>query len=46
MAGGDITPCEARSVAGVIKTYRKTLEIAEFESRLQSLEQMTNQANL
>ena len=45
MANGDITPSEARSVAGVIETYRKTLETAEFESRLQSLERMTNHAN-
>jgi len=45
MANGDVTPSEASSVAGVIETYRKTLETAEFESRLQSLERMTNHAN-
>jgi hypothetical protein len=45
MANGDVTPSEASSVAGVIETYRKTLEMAEFESRLQSLERMTNHAN-
>jgi len=45
MANGDITPSEASSVAGVIETYRKTLETVELESRLQSLERMTNHAN-
>jgi len=42
LADGDITPSEASSVAGVIETYRKTLETAEFEGRLKSLEQVTN----
>ena len=45
MANGDVTPSEASSVAGVIETYRKTLETVELESRLQSLERMTNHAN-
>ncbi len=44
LADGDITPNEASSVAGVIETYRKTLETAEFEKRLQSLEQVTQNA--
>ena len=38
LADGDITPTEASSVAGVIETYRKTLETAEFEGRLSALE--------
>ena len=38
LADGDITPNEASSVAGVIETYRKTLETAEFEGRLSALE--------
>ena len=38
LADGDITPSEASSVAGVIETYRKTLETAEFEGRLEALE--------
>ena len=41
LADGDITPNEASSVAGVIETYRKTLETAEFEGRLKSLEQVS-----
>lgn len=44
LADGDITPSEASSVAGVIEIYRKTLETAEFEGRLQSLERVTNHA--
>ena len=44
LADGDITPNEASSVAGVIETYRKTLETAEFESRLKSLERVTQNA--
>ena len=44
LADGDITPSEASSVSGVIETYRKTLETAEFEGRLQSLERVTNHA--
>jgi hypothetical protein len=38
LADGDITPNEASSVAGVIETYRKTLETANFEGRLSALE--------
>ena len=45
MTNGEMTPSEASSVAGVIETYRKALETALFESRLQSLEQMANHAN-
>ena len=44
LADGDITPNEASSVAGVIETYRKTLETAEFEGRLKSLEQVSQNA--
>jgi hypothetical protein len=42
LADGDITPSEASSVSGVIKIYCRTLETAEFEGRLQSLERVTN----
>ena len=42
LADGDITPGEAHSVAGVIETYRKTLETAEFENRIAALERVTN----
>ena len=45
LADGDITPSEASSVSGVIEIYRKTLETAEFEARLQSLERVTNHEN-
>jgi hypothetical protein len=42
LADGDMTPIEASNVSGVIEIYRKTLETAEFEGRLKSLEQVTN----
>jgi hypothetical protein len=38
LAAGEITPSEANSVAGVIETYRRTLETAEFENRIATLE--------
>jgi hypothetical protein len=38
LASGDITPGEASSVAGVIETFRKTLETAELEGRILLLE--------
>jgi hypothetical protein len=38
LADGDVTPSEASCVAGVIETYRKTLETAEFENRILALE--------
>ena len=44
LADGDITPSEASSVSGVIEIYRKTLETAEFEGRLKSLEQVSQNA--
>lgn len=44
LADGEITPSEASSVASVIETYRRTLETAEFEGRLQSLERVTQNA--
>ena len=39
VAEGDITPDEASRVAGIVETYRKTLEMTELETRLQALEQ-------
>jgi hypothetical protein len=39
LSDGEITPSEASSVTGVIETYRRTLETAEFEGRLEALEQ-------
>jgi hypothetical protein len=38
LANGDITPGEASSVAGVIETYRRTLETTEIEDRIAALE--------
>jgi hypothetical protein len=38
LANGDITPGEASSVAGVIETYRRTLETTEIEERISALE--------
>ena len=39
LAAGEMTPSEASSIAGVIETYRKTLETAELEGRIAALEQ-------
>lgn len=39
LAAGDMTPSEASSIAGVIETYRKTLETTELEDRIIALEQ-------
>ena len=39
LANGDITPNEASSVSRIIEAYRKTLETAELEDRLEALEQ-------
>ncbi len=38
MADGSITPSEAAAVAGVVETYRRTVESAELERRLEVLE--------
>ena len=38
MAAGDITPSEAAAVAGVVETYRRTVETADIERRLAELE--------
>ena len=38
MADGDVTPAEATAVAGVVETYRRTLETAEIERRVAALE--------
>ena len=35
---GDLTPAEATRVMGLIDSYRRTLELTEFESRPQILE--------
>lgn len=38
MAAGTITPSEAAAVAGVVETYRRTVETCEIERRLVALE--------
>jgi hypothetical protein len=38
VASGNISPGEAQAVAGVIETYRRTLETEEIERRLENLE--------
>ncbi|MGE5548416.1 MAG: DUF5681 domain-containing protein [Solirubrobacterales bacterium] len=38
MAAGDITPSEAAAVAGVVETYRRTVETADIERRIAELE--------
>ena len=35
---GELTPIEATRVMGLIDSYRRTLELAEIEERLQALE--------
>lgn len=39
MADGTITPSEAAAVAGVVETYRRTVETADIERRLAVLEE-------
>ncbi|EME68269.1 hypothetical protein H261_19204 [Paramagnetospirillum caucaseum] len=38
MASGKITPSEAAAVAGVVETYRRTVETCDIERRLAALE--------
>ena len=35
---GNLTPLEAASVAGLMETFRKTLETTELEKRISALE--------
>lgn len=44
VAAGDLTPGEAQTVAGVVETYRKTLETAELEARVAALEAESGKA--
>ncbi len=39
MASGEVTPSEAAAVAGVVETYRRTVETADIERRLTLLEE-------
>jgi hypothetical protein len=36
---GDLTPVEAVQVMGLVDSYRRTLEVTEFEARLAALEE-------
>ncbi|MFT5182171.1 MAG: hypothetical protein ACI8S3_002059 [Alphaproteobacteria bacterium] len=38
LAEGNVTPSEAHAIAGVIETYRRTVETEEIERRLAALE--------
>lgn len=38
MSAGEVTPAEAAAIAGVVETYRRTVETAEIERRLAVLE--------
>ena len=38
MAAGEITPSEAAAIAGVVETYRRTIETVEIDARLAALE--------
>lgn len=38
MAAGEITPSEAAAIAGVVETYRRTIEAVEIDARLAALE--------
>ncbi|PWC53612.1 DUF5681 domain-containing protein [Azospirillum sp. TSO22-1] len=42
VAGGDLTPGEAAELGKLIETYTKTLEAAEFETRLAALEERSS----
>ena len=39
VAEGDLTPTEGAHVMGLVETYRRTLEMTEFEARLRELEE-------
>ena len=39
MARGEVTPAEAGAVAAVVETFRRTVETADIERRLEALEE-------
>jgi hypothetical protein len=41
VACGEITPGEARDLAGILETARKGIELVDLEARLTALEQRT-----
>jgi hypothetical protein len=44
VANGDLTPQEGQAVAGILEQHRRSLEIAEIETRLARLEQASDQS--
>ncbi len=38
VASGNITPSEAQAVAGIVDTYRRTIETSELDARIKELE--------
>jgi hypothetical protein len=38
LASGEVTPSEAQAVAGIVETFRRTIETSEMEARLVELE--------
>jgi hypothetical protein len=38
LASGEITPSEAQAVAGIVETFRRTIETSEMEARIAELE--------
>ena len=39
IAGGELTPDEAASIAAVLETQRRAIELTEIEARLRALEE-------
>ncbi|WP_431855310.1 DUF5681 domain-containing protein [Azospirillum sp.] len=44
VAAGDLTPTEGSALAGMVETFRRTLETTELERRLAALEARTDNA--
>src|SRR5262245_48747962 len=45
IAAGKLTPAEAQALSNILETQRKALETAELESRIESLERVTQKRN-
>jgi hypothetical protein len=44
VASGELTPQEGQAIAGILEQHRRSLEIAEIETRLARLEQASDQS--
>ena len=42
VAAGELTPAQGVAVAGLVETFRRTLELSEIEARLSALEARRN----